>query len=113
MRYQSIANGKKLSIWKIDNFQFVRISGYLWQNCGPGMPGPYRVAMRKPDMALRLAGRMYAAPTNRRKGYDKECRGRRCGVVSVGPRLSGAKPGSEQGLPLRGKQPHERASSAG
>ena len=21
-------------------FQFVRISGYLWQNCGPGMPGP-------------------------------------------------------------------------
>ena len=27
-------------------FQFVRISGYLWQNCGPGMPGPYRVAGR-------------------------------------------------------------------
>ena len=23
MRYQSIANGKKLSIWEIDNFQFV------------------------------------------------------------------------------------------
>ena len=44
-------------------FQFVRISGYLWESCGPGMPGPYRVAMRKPDMALRLAGRMYAAPT--------------------------------------------------
>ena len=22
MRYQSIANGKKLSIWEIDNFQF-------------------------------------------------------------------------------------------
>ena len=42
-------------------FQFVRISGYLWQNCGPGMPGPYRVTMRKPDMALRLAGRLYAA----------------------------------------------------
>ena len=58
-------------------FQFVRISGYLWQNCGPGMPGPYRVTMRKPDMALRLAGRLYAAPTNRRKVYDKECRGRR------------------------------------
>ena len=36
-------------------FQFVRISGYLWQNCGPGMPGPYRVTMRKPDMALRAA----------------------------------------------------------
>ena len=54
-------------------FQFVRISGYLWQNCGPGMPGPYRVTMRKPDMALRLAGRLYAAPTNRRKVYDKEC----------------------------------------
>ena len=58
-------------------FQFVRISGYLWQNCGPGMPGPYRVTMRKPDMALRLAGRLYAAPANRRKVYDKECRGRR------------------------------------
>lgn len=42
-----------------------------------GMPGPYRVTMRKPDMALRLAGRLYAAPTNRRKVYDKECRGRR------------------------------------
>ena len=55
------------------NFQFVRISGYLWQNCGPGMLGPYRVTMRKPDMALRLAGRLYAAPTNRRKVYDKEC----------------------------------------
>ena len=38
---------------------------------------------------------------------------RRCGVVSVGPRLSIAKPGSEQCLPLRGKQPHERAGSAG
>ena len=36
-----------------------------------------------------------------------------CGVVSVGPRLSGAKPGSEQCLPPRGKQPHERASFAG
>ena len=36
-----------------------------------------------------------------------------CGVVSVGPRLSGAKPGSEQYLPPRGKQPHERASFAG
>ena len=36
-----------------------------------------------------------------------------CGVVSVGPRLSGAKPGSEQCLPPRGKQPHERASLAG
>ena len=33
----------------------MRISGYFWQNCGPGMPGPYRVTMRKPDMALRLA----------------------------------------------------------
>ena len=54
-------------------FKFVRISGYLWQNCGPGMPGPYRVTMRKPDMALRLAGRLYAAPINRRKVYDKEC----------------------------------------
>ena len=31
-----------------------------------------------------------------------------CGVVSVGPRLSGTKPGREQCLPLRGKQPHER-----
>ena len=62
---------------EFDNFQFVRISGYLWQSRGPGMPGPYRVTMRKPDMALRLAGRLYAAPTNRRKGYDKECRGRR------------------------------------
>ena len=38
---------------------------------------------------------------------------RRCGVVSVGPRLSGAKSGSEQCLPLQGKQPHERASFAG
>jgi hypothetical protein len=28
--------------------------------------------------------------------------------VSVGPRLSGTKPGREQCLPLRGKQPHER-----
>ena len=37
----------------------------------------------------------------------------RCGVVSVGPRLSGAKSGSEQCLPLQGKQPHERASFAG
>ena len=55
-----------------DKFQFVRISGYLWQNCEPGMPGPYRVTMRKPDMALKLAGRLYAAPTNRRKVYDKE-----------------------------------------
>ena len=36
-----------------------------------------------------------------------------CGVVRVGPRLSGAKPGSEQCLPPRGKQPHERASFAG
>ena len=35
-----------------------------------------------------------------------------CGVVSVGPRLSGAKPGSEQCLPLRGKQPHERVCEA-
>ncbi len=58
---------------EFDNFQFVRISGYLWQNCGPGMPGHYMVTMRKPDMALRLAGRLYAAPTNRRKVYDKEC----------------------------------------
>ena len=33
--------------------------------------------------------------------------------MSVGPRLSGAKPGSEQCLPPRGKQPHERASFAG
>ena len=47
------------------------------------------------------------------------CRGQRprrpwrCGVVSVGPRLSGAKSGSEQCLPLQGKQPHERASFAG
>ena len=35
-----------------------------------------------------------------------------CGVVSVGPRLSGAKLGCEQCLPLRGKQPHERVCAA-
>ena len=29
-------------------FQFVRISGYLWQNCGPGMPGPYRPSSKSP-----------------------------------------------------------------
>ena len=45
------------------NSNSLRIIGYLWVSCGPGMPGPYRVAMRKPDVALRLAGRMYAAPT--------------------------------------------------
>ena len=38
---------------------------------------------------------------------------RGCGVASAGPQLSGAKLGSEQCLPLRGKQPHERASFAG
>ena len=36
---------------------------------GPGMPGPYRAAMGKRDVAVRLAGRMYAAPTNGRKVY--------------------------------------------
>ena len=55
-----------------------------------------------------------------RSGQDRSLHGTRerrivgrCGVVSVGPRLSVAKPGSEQCLPLRGKQPHERASFAG
>ena len=50
-----------------------------------------------------------------RSGQDRSLHGTRerrivgrCGVVSVGPRLSVAKPGSEQCLPLRGKQPHER-----
>ena len=37
----------------------------------------------------------------------------RCGVGGVGPRLGGGKSGSEQGVPLQGKQPHERASFAG
>ena len=35
-----------------------------------------------------------------------------CGVASVGPQLSAAKLGSEQCLPLRGKQPHERVCAA-
>ena len=55
-----------------------------------------------------------------RSGQDRSLHGTRerrivgrGGVVSVGPRLSVAKPGSEQCLPLRGKQPHERASFAG
>ena len=30
-----------------DNFQFVRISGYLWENCGPGTPGPYGCTQHK------------------------------------------------------------------
>ena len=36
----------------------------------------------------------------------------RCGVVRVGPQLSAAKLGSEQCLPLWGKQPHERVCVA-
>ena len=35
-----------------------------------------------------------------------------CGVASAGPQLSAAKLGSEQCLPLRGKQPHERVCEA-
>ena len=35
-----------------------------------------------------------------------------CGVASPGPQLSAAKLGSEQCLPLRGKQPHERVCEA-
>ena len=35
-----------------------------------------------------------------------------CGVASAGPQLSAAKLGSEQCLPLRGKQPHERVCVA-
>ncbi len=31
----------------MDNFQFVRISGYLWENCGPGTPGPYGCTQHK------------------------------------------------------------------
>ena len=38
--------------------------------------------------------------------------GKGCGVASAGPRLSEAKLGSEQCLPLRGKQPHERVREA-
>ena len=38
--------------------------------------------------------------------------GRGCGGCEQGPRLSGAKPGCEQCLPLRGKQPHERVCEA-
>ena len=45
------------------SLQYKPLKGLQWHGCGPGMPGPYRVAMRKPDMALQLAGRMYAAPT--------------------------------------------------
>ena len=30
-----------------DNFQFVRISVYLLESCGPGMPGPYGAAAHK------------------------------------------------------------------
>ena len=41
----------------------------LAASCGPGMPGPYRAAMGKPSYDGRLAGRMYAAPTNGRKFY--------------------------------------------
>ena len=89
-------------------------------------PGPRAPVFRTP------AGRIYAAPTcarrrgrgcrteGSRSGQDRSLHGTRerrivgrCGVVSVGPRLSVAKPGSEQCLPLRGKQPHERASFAG
>ena len=32
---------------EIAEFQFVRINGYLWQSCGPGMPGPYGAAVHK------------------------------------------------------------------
>ena len=35
-----------------------------------------------------------------------------CGVASAGPQLSAAKLGSEQCLPLRGKQPYERVCAA-
>ena len=35
-----------------------------------------------------------------------------CWVASAGPQLSAAKLGSEQCLPLRGKQPHERVCEA-
>ena len=30
-----------------DNFRFVRISVYLLESCGPGMPGPYGAAAHK------------------------------------------------------------------
>ena len=88
-------------------------------------PGPRAPVFRTP------AGRIYAAPTcarrrgrgcrteGSRSGQDRSLHGTRerrivgrCGVVSVGPRLSVAKPGSEQCLPLRGKQPHERVCAA-
>ena len=69
-----------------------------------------------PQTTACMAGRRGRRPLRRlaRKQLPAATpRAGHCGVVSVGPRLSGAKPGSEQCLPPRGKQPHERASFAG
>ena len=77
-----------------------------------------RAAYMRP-LHTRRRGRGCCAESAR-SGQDRSLHGTRerrivgrGGVVSVGPRLSVAKPGSEQCLPLRGKQPHERASFAG
>ena len=81
-------------------------------------PANPRAAYMRP-LHARRRGRGCCAESAR-SGQDRSLHGTRerrivgrCGVVSVGPRLSVAKPGSEQCLPLRGKQPHERASFAG
>ena len=59
--------------------------------------------MRKPDMVLRLAGRLYAAPTNRWKVYDKECVE---GGVLDAPRRG-------QDFPLRMNRERDMAVSCG
>ena len=82
------------------------------------LTGRPRAAYMRP-LHARRRGRGCCAESAR-SGQDRSLHGTRerrivgrCGVVSVGPRLSVAKPGSEQCLPPRGKQPHERASFAG
>ena len=89
---------------------------------GPDREHPFSVHLRAAHVRplhARRRGRGCCAESAR-SGQDRSLHGTRerrivgrCGVVSVGPRLSVAKPGSEQCLPLRGKQPHERASFAG
>ena len=97
--------------------------GYGIRPYGAGVDAPHRPGKLFPISVgagyARRRGRGCCAESAR-SGQDRSLHGTRerrivgrCGVVSVGPRLSVAKPGSEQCLPLRGKQPHERASFAG
>ena len=51
---------------KVHVGDLLRIGHKLWYRigCGPGMPGPYRVAGGRLVVLARCAGGMYAAPTD-------------------------------------------------